>query len=120
MKINMNQEIKSYTGETFITGQKLAACPHCNKALPQLDENSGEPLTLKLVCARALTNLTETEAKQLSGDEKAARGVLTLRIFDGPDEVDLKAADIVALKSAIGNSTYNPVVIARAFDMLDK
>jgi len=119
MKINMNQEIKSYTGEAFVTGQKLEICPHCNGSLPQLDGNSGEPLTLKLLCARTLANLNEADSKKLSGDDKADRGLLAIRIFDTADEIDLKIEDLVLLKQCVGSSTYNPVVIARAFEMLD-
>lgn len=119
VKVDFSQEIKSYTGETFITGQRLETCPHCSKDLPQVDEDTGEPLTLQLICARALANLSEKEIKTLSGEQKAARGLLAITIFQSDTIVELKVDDIKVLKEAIGNSTYNPVVIARAYEMLD-
>ena len=119
VKVDFSQEIKSYTGETFITGQRLETCPHCGKDLPQIDDNSGEPLTLRLICARALSNPSENEMKTLSGEQKAVRGLLAIMIFQSDATVELKVGDIKILKEAIGNSTYNPVVIARAYEMLD-
>ena len=116
MKINFEQKILSYTGEPFLTNQKLRQCPHCNESLG-IDEVSGIPLTLKLACARSLATLLESEGA-MNGDERGKLGLLAIRVFEADGEMNISAEEIVLLKERVGR-LYPPVVVARVFEALD-
>lgn len=78
-------------------------------------KDGGEDLTLGTVCTAALLNadFRESDAK-----EKFSRGSLALKISDTEGPINLKAEEITLLKELVGK-VWNPLIIARAFPMLD-
>lgn len=73
-------------------------------------------LTLGMVAAGALYGSYPDE-KDLSGDEKARRGNLALKIAQGGDQ-QLSVEDTALLKKLIAKA-YGPLIVARAWTLLD-
>jgi hypothetical protein len=73
-------------------------------------------VTLGDVSVRALMAVAPDE-QNLAGEEKFKRFVLAMKIKDG-GEVALSAEDIALLKKLIGK-IYAPLVVGRAFPLLD-
>jgi len=77
---------------------------------------TGPPLTLGGVALRALTAQFEDE-RNLSGEEKFARGELALRVHKG-GRIDVSAEDIATIKKLIAKG-YGPLIVIRAWSMID-
>ena len=81
---------------------------------PVVDD--GKEVTLGDVAVRALMSLAQDE-QSLAGEEKFKRFALAMRLKDG-GEVAVSAEDIAMLKKLIGK-LYTPLVVGRAFPLLD-
>lgn len=76
----------------------------------------GKELTLSSVACNSLLAVHEADAK-MSGEDKAKRMKIALRVHDaGVQDIDVN--DAVLLKMLIGR-VYGPLVVGRAFDLLD-
>lgn len=107
-RIDVTQAILDLDGKQQVT-QTLAACPMCGRPAEE------EELTLREVCRRSLVAMIQQE--KVTGDEKFERYHLALKIMDN-DLVVLDAKDIVKIKACIAN-VYNPLVMGRAWELLD-
>ncbi len=72
-------------------------------------------ITLRDVCCASLMNVDPQ--RKISKEIKAQRYFLGAKIFQ-IDKCPLTAADIVLLMDCIGE-TYGPIVVGRAFEILD-
>lgn len=95
MKLDFTQEIKDLDGKPIKDAKDVS-------------------LTLKAVAINAL--LTQLEGENPSGEEKAKSYALALKINDGVTEVSIDEA--ARLKAAIGK-LYTPLVVGRAFELLE-
>lgn len=84
------------------------------KAIPA-DPGKPEALTLQRVCEDALI-ASYPDEQTLPSDEKNRRFWLAIKIHGG--EQNLSADEITMLKKVIGKG-YGPLVVGRAFGMLD-
>lgn len=73
-------------------------------------------LTLKSVAVNSLMQIYPDE-HNLSGEEKANRFVLAMRINQGGEQ-DAKPEDISKIKQLVGK-LYGPMVVGRAYEMLN-
>lgn len=102
MKIDFLQTIKTLEGE----------------AIPNPDSKTGDALTLKTVCINSLL-ASDRESEQESGEKKYERYLLAQKIHAGNEEEEFKAEDVALIKKLVGK-IYIPLVVGRAFEMLDK
>jgi len=109
MKINVTQQLTELDGTPMVTGRQI--CQVCGSVIGE-----SEPMTIRLAATRALTAQYRDEL-DLAGEEKVARFHLALRLTD-ETEPDLKAEDIVLIKSVVGKM-YGPVVVGRVWNILD-
>jgi len=109
MKIDVTQQIRDLDGAPMVTSKQV--CQMCGQAVGKM-----EPLTVRLAATRALTAPFMDE-RDLAGDKKIERFHLALRIHD-EDEPDLKAEDVVLIKSLVGKM-YGPLVVGRMWTILD-
>jgi hypothetical protein len=72
--------------------------------------------TLGVIATRALL-ATLPDEQNLSGEEKFKRFALAMKIKDGGN-VALNAEDIALLKKLVGK-VYSPLIVGRAFPLLD-
>jgi hypothetical protein len=96
MKINFGQSLKELDGKAIKNGEK--------------------DLTLKAVACNALGAIFNDD-QMLSGEEKAKRGLLAMRLYANPD-IDLTIEELALTKKLIGKA-YGPIVIAQAWAMLE-
>lgn len=100
MKINFDETIKNFEGkDVMIT-----------------DVDRERPFTLRDV---AVNSLVDERVGKIEAGEKYARGRLADRIFGCKEPIDLPVEDIALLKR-LSSQTYGPLVVLRAWDMLDK
>lgn len=93
-----------------------------NEALTNLDGSEikgvdGKVFTLRIAACNALSAVFDDEP-QLSGEEKARRGLTAMRVYSNPD-VDLSVEDIAIIKKLIGKA-YAPLIVAKAWGILEK
>lgn len=113
MKIDLNFKIKKLDGGDFVDLEPTGVD---GKGQPTFTES--KPLTLRTVCAQALTANYQDE-KNLDPKKKAERGWLAMKIHNHPDPViDLSVEDVALCKELIGKR-YNPLVVATAWETLD-
>ena len=96
MKIRFDETMKDLDGKAII--------------------GDGKDLTLKQVACNAL-NLMFQDEQNLSGEEKAMRGLLAMRIYANPD-LDLTIDDVALIKKLIGKG-YVPLIVAQVWDILE-
>lgn len=101
MKIDFLQQIKTLEGE----------------AIPNPDSKSGEILNLKAVCINALLTV-DRESEQESGEKKYERYLLAQKIYEGKLQ-EFKVEEIALIKKLVGK-LYVPLIVGRAFEILDK
>ena len=109
MKIDVTQQIVGLDGTPIITGRQV--CQMCGQVVSEK-----EPMTVRLAATRALTAMFKDE-QSLAGDKKVVRFHLALKITD-EDEPELKAEDIVLIKTLVGKM-YGPVIVGRMWAILD-
>lgn len=73
-------------------------------------------VTLGDISVRSLMAIVQDE-QNLAGEEKFKRFVLAMKIKDG-GEIAVSAEDVALLKKLIGK-IYSPLVVGRAFPLLD-
>ena len=95
MKVNFNQPIKELGGKTI--------------------QNEGKDLTLKDAACNTLCVAFADE--QISGEEKAGRGLLAMRLYANPD-IDLTLEELGLIKKVIGKG-YGPIIVTQAWAMLE-
>lgn len=96
MKINFDQVLKELDGKSIV-------------------DNNQKELTLKSVACNALSFSFNDE--QISGEDKAKRGLLAMRLYANPD-IDLTIEEVALIKKLIGKA-YGPIVVAQAWGMLE-
>lgn len=80
------------------------------------DEN-GKDITLAIVCVNALTAIARGE-ENMQGVEKVKRAKLAETIYLANGQLKLTAEQTALLKELIGR-LYTPLVVMRAWDLLD-
>lgn len=90
-----------------------AICDLNGEAVKNEDKSA---LTLKTVSVNSLLAILPNENP--SGEEKAQSFSLAMKIHDAQDAIDLKAEEVVRLKTFIGKS-YGPLVVGRAYALLE-
>lgn len=98
MKVNLSTPILDHRGQ------------------PAVDENQNQ-ITAKDVIVQAL--LMGGRAENKSEEEKYKQYVLLTSISEGSDEIDLKAENIVLIKTLV-NEVYPALVYGRVRDIIDK
>ncbi len=115
MKINFNQVLKDIDGEKAIPSDyEVGQCPNCGFKNGKVESRGN--LTLKIAATRAL-NFNFEDERSLSGDKKAIRGLLAIRIYSNPENIDLEAGEIDEIKKLI-DKLYGPLIVARARELL--
>jgi len=75
-------------------------------------QESGEDLTMRMVCVNALTHAAGGD-----GDEKVKRWQLAKRLFPGGTQ-SITPEEAVLLKQLIG-ARFPPVIVGNAFELLN-
>lgn len=109
MKIDVTQQLTKLDGTLMETGNTI--CQMCGQVVSQK-----ESMTVRLAATRALTAVFRDE-QNLAGEEKVARFHLALKITD-EDKPDLKAEDIVLIKTLVGKM-FGPVIVGQMWAILD-
>ncbi len=82
-----------------------------------LKDEDGKPVTLCSVALNAL--LASIPNDIVTGEAKAKRYALALKINDHPGDVNVTAEELTLLKEQIGK-IYAPLVVGRAYDLLEE
>lgn len=108
MKVRLDHILADLEGEELIERRKTA----------ELDENK-QPIVKKVVLTlgKIGANALMTPVKEDTGDEKAAKGELAMRIYNA-GETDLSVDDLHKLKDLIGRF-YGPLVVTQAWELLE-
>lgn len=124
MKINVVQSLKNMDGVAINStkecvilasnGVDLVKNAKGEEVITIIDQKD-KSLTLKKVCVDSLLLNTQDDT---SGDEKAERYMLAMKIHEAKKEVDLESKDIVIIKELIGKN-YGPLVVGQAHLMLE-
>jgi hypothetical protein len=96
MNINFDSEITDLANQPIMNGEKH--------------------LDLATICTNALLTPAQND-QSMAADEKVRRYRLAQRITNG-GTLDMPLEDLVLLKDIIGKA-YPPLVVGRAFDILD-
>ena len=96
MKIRFDETMKDLDGKAII--------------------GDGRDLTLKQIACNALSLIFNDE-QNLSGEEKAKRGLLAMRIYANT-EIDLTVEEVALIKKLIGKA-YGPLIVAQAWEILE-
>lgn len=115
MKIDVTQVMKKFDGadvEISKGASEIQLCPECTMKMA----NAKESFTFRMLCTRALTNITQTTQK-LPGEKKFERGQLAAKIYNN-DEPDLTIDELKTLKDAIGE-TDGPLLVYQAFQIIE-
>jgi len=118
MRIDVTKTLTEFDGteiNTPVGGVKsITLCADCSKRL----RDNMQPLTLRLVCTRALTVITQKSAN-LPPEEKFKRGELARKIYS-EDNPSLSSGEIETVKKAIGNNPDDSsLIVLQAFELLD-
>ncbi len=97
MKVNFSEFMKDLAGEVISS----------NKA----------ELTLRDVSESALLGTYQDES-QLSGEEKAKRWILAMRIHADPKNADLTIEEVALVKKLIGKA-YAPLIVGQTWQVLE-
>jgi len=84
---------------------------------PNNGKKKPEPLTLKDVAITAL--LTPQTQERIEGKKKVDRWENAKRIYKG-GKINFTVEDIAELKKLINNTYPSPLIVAQAFEMLEK
>jgi len=116
MRIDVTEVLKEFDGSELEvsagSAQAVELCAECTVAWREMMR----PLTLRLVCTRALSAMTQKSAA-LPAEEKFRRGQLAHRIYN-EDTPSLDAGEITMVKNAIGEND-GPLVLMQAWLLLD-
>ena len=74
-------------------------------------------LTLQLATVNAL--MASDPNDNPSGEEKAKRFTLGMKIHSASEPVDVSAEDVALIKKLIGK-VYTPLVVGRAYELLEQ
>lgn len=89
---------------------------------PGGDGKGEEDLTLGRACCEAVTAMYQDEQPTLSGDDKALRNLLAMRIYksthNGDGAIELKAKDVVLLKEVV-NKMFGTKIVGPAWALLE-
>ena len=80
-----------------------------------LTDQDKKELTLRSICENVLLGTNPKE--QIDGEEKVKRYALAMKIHEH-DATDMTAEEITLVKKVIGEA-YGPMVVGRAWEMLD-
>jgi len=113
-KIDVTQIINGLDDSPLMAqSADVELCDECKAKI----EAAQSAFTLRMSCTRSLTTPTE-KTRSLDGAAKFARGQLAHRIYN-EDDPTLTAEEIVLLKECIGDVELNPIVVMRAYELLD-
>jgi hypothetical protein len=110
----------------FATDFKSEILDTAGKAVPMCDRPNApecqKPLTLGVVVSTALLTPFPDESDPRSGatlapDQKVRRAILALRVQDA-GELSLPAEDVALAKQVVGKA-YPPLIVYRAWSLLD-
>jgi len=76
-----------------------------------------KPLTMLSLCVNALVGM-DLEGEKTSGEDKMKRYLLAERMMENGKEIDLKADEIVTLKSLIAKR-FAPIIVGPAWRILE-
>lgn len=79
--------------------------------------NGGKDITLTLGRAVSHALMAQDQGETISGEDKFHRGMLAFKVRDAVS-CDVKVEDVVLMKKQIAK-LYSPIVVYRAFPMLD-
>lgn len=104
MKVNVRYKFKDLTGKV-------------------IKDPEGNPFELKTVINNVLLALDPPQAsgrsaEQTSGDEKARRYMLAVKVYGAKDFVELSVEDVAMIKDLIGK-TQAPLVVGQAYEVLE-
>ncbi len=121
MIINFNQVFKQLDGTPMPRQLNIQQCPNCGFKSGKV-EPMGE-LTLKALATDALNAICQDEqgmsgGRGISGEEKAKRGLLAIRIYANPEKIDLTTEEVSTIKMLIAKIA-SPLVYFQALEILD-
>jgi len=102
MNIEFNRGLKNIDGSDMMEREK---------------DGASEPSTLKLVAVNALLSQFVDE-QDLSGNEKADRYNLAMRINGTLGATDLKVEEIALIKKLVGKA-FSALIVGQAYQMLE-
>lgn len=81
-----------------------------------IKDPEGKEFTLSVVVQNALLGMYNDE--KIDGNEKAKRYMLSVKVYEAKDVIDLKSEDIALIKELIGK-TGAPLVVGQAYEVLE-
>lgn len=117
MKIDVTSEIPDLSGEVFrvaIGSRQVEICAECAEKI----DAAIKPLTVRLVCTRSLTGITEVSRK-LQPDVRYARGQLAHKIYNSNEpQLDHKE-ELPMLIQAVEEHELNPLILFYVMNLLN-
>lgn len=104
MKINFSQEIKTIEGDTLLRPKQVG------------DKIEQVPALLKWAVVEAL--LAPQQSEDLTGEQKAQRYELALKIQAAEGELEVSVDDVSLIKS-LTDAQFTPLVVGQVRRMLD-
>ena len=115
MRINVTKVMTELGGAVIdVPTGSVAGVDMCKKCAEAWSK-SVQPLTLRLVCTRALTSMQNSQG--LTGEQKFERAELARRIYN-EETPSLSAPEVTMIKDVIG-SYDGPLIVLQAFELLD-
>lgn len=122
MKINMTQELLDVDGKPINSTKECVILDMEGNIIKKGGKEvitvitTDDSLTLKKICVDAL--LMNSQDEKISGEDKAKRYQLAMKIHGAKKDVDLESGDITTIKEIIGKN-YGPIVVGQTHLMLE-
>lgn len=116
MRINFETVINGVDGKPLPEQIDVLQCPNCGFR-NGVQKEFGK-LTLKTMALTVLQAIFRDEP-DLNATEKARRGLMAIRIYANPKNIDLEIKEIELIQRLIGKF-YGPIQIVRANEILEK
>lgn len=107
MKIDFNQELKAIDGETLLRTKR-------NRTTNAMEE---VPATFQWAAVEALLTVQQNE-NNISGEDKAKRYDLALKIQEAKGPLDLPVEDVAFLKK-LCDAHFTPLIVGQTRRLLD-
>ena len=107
MKINLNQKLKTFDGETLKTSKQIG------KKIEEV------PFTISEAIINSLTANFEDE-KDLTGEEKVKRFIIAQKVQRNKDKtIDLSVEDVSMVKKLVGKA-FGVLIVGQVWEILEK
>lgn len=124
MNIDFNQPIRDLEGNPIEEDEEVQVVAQSNgkpevvRQVKKIFNKDGtvKLVTLKAVCARALTAMFKDE-QNLPAEKKVLRFTLAQKVVTAADPIEISSEEVVLLKEVVGKM-FAPLIVGQVFGIL--